>query len=460
MKKITALSLAGVMAVGMLSGCGGQATSSAASTTAETDSTVTSTAAADGEKTKLTFMGWGTDSEIATYKQLISQFEEKYPDVEVEYIVVADNEFDTKLQTMIGAGECPDVFYCNVDNMMKYAATGNLMSLSDYVANNDVFDADNVWDCLLNVWRFDGDQQGQGDIYALPKDVSVFPIFYNVDMFKEAGITPPTKDDPWDWNDYLEAAQKLTKGEGDSKVYGTGSYSLESAVWSNGGEWVDPETLTKVEITSPEFEEALQWVADLSLVYGVAPSPTEQSALSDYDRFKQGKLAMVGAGTWSLADFWENCDFEWDVMNWPVSPKTGKSEIWFGTAGLAVSSTTTHSKEACDLAAYLAFNEDSQRTAYTNGQAIPMLKDMAYGEFSQMDKAPASKDVLFDILENSARLATQSRTFNQEWFNEFNSNTAAVYNGEMTAEEYCSSINDTVQQLLDESIEQKAEYVG
>lgn len=133
------------MAVGMLSGCGGQTASSAASTTAETGSTVTSTAA-DGEKTKLTFMGWGTDSEIATYKQLISQFEEKYPDVEVEYIVVADNEFDTKLQTMIGAGECPDVFYCNVDNMMKYAATGNLMSLSDYVA-------DNVWDviflCLL-----------------------------------------------------------------------------------------------------------------------------------------------------------------------------------------------------------------------------------------------------------------------------------------------------------------------
>ena len=57
------------------------------------------------EKTKISFMGWGTDAEIATYTAMIDQFEAAYPDVEVEYIVVADNEFDTKLQTMIGSGQ-------------------------------------------------------------------------------------------------------------------------------------------------------------------------------------------------------------------------------------------------------------------------------------------------------------------------------------------------------------------
>ena len=55
-------------------------------------------------KVKLTFMGWGTDAEVATYQTMIDDFEKAYPNVEVEYIVVADNEFDTKLQTMIGAG--------------------------------------------------------------------------------------------------------------------------------------------------------------------------------------------------------------------------------------------------------------------------------------------------------------------------------------------------------------------
>jgi multiple sugar transport system substrate-binding protein len=410
------------------------------------------------EETKITFMGWGSDAEIATFEAMIEQFEAKYTDVDVEYIVVADSEFDIKLQTMIGAGQCPDVFYCPIDKMMKYAATGNLYDLTEYVGNNEIFDADNVWNCLLDLYRFDGNNQGSGSIYALPKDVSVFPVFYNVDLFKTAGVTPPIADDPWDWNDYLEAAKKLTTGEGDEKIYGTGAYSLESAVWSNGAEWVDQETLTKVQIDDPAFTEALQWCADLRLVQGVAPTIPESESLSDYDRFKQGKLAMIGAGTWSLGDFWANCDFEWDVMNWPVSPNTGKSEIWFGSAGLAVSSTTAYPEAASNLAAFLSFNEDAQRTVYTMGQAIPMLKDMAYGEYMEFEKAPASKEVLFEILVNNARLATQSRTFNQEWFSEFFSNVAAVYLGEMTAEEYCVSIKDTVQQLLDDSIAQKEEY--
>jgi len=455
-RKFLTLMMAFSMLAGMLTGCGNGGQSA---TTADAESTTPSSDSA-GDTISLTFMGWGSDSEIEAYNKMLEQFEAAYPGTEVEFIVVADNEFDTKLQAMIGAGQCPDVFYCPIDNLMKYAATGNLLPLTDFVENNEVFDADNVWDCAIDLYRFDGENQGKGEIYALPKDVSVFPIFYNVDLFQAAGVTPPTQEDPWDWNDFLEAAKKLTTGDGDEKVYGTGAYSLESAVWSNGAEWVDQETLTKVQITDPAFTEALQWCADLMNVHHVAPTSEESTALSDYDRFKQGKLAMVGAGTWSLADFWANCDFEWDVMNWPVSPNTGKSQIWFGSAGIGVSSVSEHPAEASNLAAYLAFNENAQRTAYTMGQAIPMLKDMAYGEFTEMDKAPAHKEVLFQILENNARLATQSRTFNQEWFAEFNSNTAAVYKNEMTAKDYCESIAETVQQLLDESIEQKHEYVG
>jgi hypothetical protein len=94
------------------------------------------------------------------------------------------------------------------------------------------------------------------------------------------------------------------------------------------------------------------------------------------------------------------------------------------------------------------------------GQAVPTLKSMAYGEYTESGLKPDSKYVFWDMFENTARLATQSRTFNQEWFAEFNSNTAAVFKGEMTAVEYCESINDTLQQLLDDSIAQKAEYAG
>ena len=144
-KRLLSLLLVLVMLMGVMAGCSGKETPQATESPS-----VTNKPAADGgeetvEKTKITFMGWGTDAEIATFTAMIEQYEAAYPDVDVEYIPVADNEFDTKLQTMIGAGECPDVFYCNIDKMMKYAITGNLLDLTDYYANNEIFDQDDVW---------------------------------------------------------------------------------------------------------------------------------------------------------------------------------------------------------------------------------------------------------------------------------------------------------------------------
>lgn len=319
---------------------------------------------------KITLMGCGTDKDIAVFSAMIDQFESVYPETAVECIVVADSEFDIILQTMMRAGESPDVFYCAIDKLMKYAITGNLFDMTEYAGNNEIFDPANACEITTDLYRFDGTNQGSGSIYVLPKDVSVFPIFYNADMFKAAGITTPTADDPWEWNDFVCAARKLTVGEGNEKVFGIGGYTLESAIWSNGGKSMDEDTLSQLRTRDPAFVEALQWAADLYLKYGVAPTPKESAALSDYDRFKQGNLAMIVAGTWSLANFWEDCDFEWDVMNWSASPNTGKKKMWFGSAGLAVSAATKDAQAACNLAAYLAFNSDAQRLAYAQAPSI------------------------------------------------------------------------------------------
>ncbi len=443
MKKFLSIFLAAALGAAVLTGCGGNTGSAPAPQGGG------AAPSAAGEKTHLKFMGWGNDAEVATFQAMVDQFEEKYPDVEVEYIVVPNSDFDTKLQNMIAAGDQPDVFYCSVDWVMKYAATGNLLDLTSYVDNNEIFEADNIWSNALDIYRYDGASLGNGPIYALPKDVSAFAVVYNKDLFKAAGITPPTEEDPWDWNDYREAAVKLTSGD----VYGTGMYSLESAVWSNGADWLDKD-LSKVAFTDPKFTEALQYVADLRCKDHAAPTSAEEASLSSYDRFMQGKLGMMGVGSWSTADLW-SCEFDWDVMDWPVSPSTGGKAVWFGSAGLAVSPSSKNAGAACDLAAFLAFNEDAQRTSYTTGMSVPTLKDMAYGEYSAMDKGPANKNGFLNVLADYGRLATQSRTFNQEWWSEFNSGIDAVYDGEMTAQEYCDSMAAPVQQLLDKSIEQQ-----
>ena len=403
-----------------------------------------------GEHT-ITFMGWGSDTEIAVFNDMIAQYEDKYPNVKVDYITVPAADFQTKLQTMIASNKTPDVFYLAPENVMPFASSGIVADLTDYVDNNDLFDPANVWQKAIDMYRYDGTTPGKGAVYGLPKDIGPFSLAYNKDLFDAAGVTAPDPESPWTWDEFVAAAKKLTNGTGDDKVYGSAPYSLESAVWSNGGDWLNADH-TKVTVTDPKFTEALQWVADLSLKEGVVPTSEEESSLPSFQRFMDGKVAMMGVGPWNQGGFWADAKFNWDLMPWPVSPATGERAVWYGGIGFGVANSSKDKEDASNLAAFLAFNEDAQRTNMEQGQAVPNLIDMAKNEYLTSDKAPANKEEFIRIIEDYGRRATQTYTYNSEWFGLFNSNLASVWTGEQTAEQYAASVEDEMQQMLDEGI--------
>lgn len=401
----------------------------------------------------LSFMGWGSPTEVSTYQAMIAQFEAKYPNVTVDYITsgATNDGFTTKLQTMFAAHQAPDVFYLQPESTMAYANDGWLWDMTDYVANNSVFDQSNVWAKALDMFRYDGTTPGVGAIYGLPKDIGPYALAYNVDMFKAAGIPLPDPKTPWTWDQYVTYAQKLTSGEGANKIYGSDTYSLESAVWSSGADWLNADH-TQVTITDPKFTTAMQWVADLVLKYHVAPTPAEVTAEDQDTRFENGQLAMRGIGPWMQGPFWDNCKFNWDIMPWPVPQAGDTPATWYGSDGLAVSSQSAHPQEAANLAAFLAFNEDAQRTAMNAGQAIPNLVDMAQTEYLAMDKPPASKQVFLDIASDWGRRATQTYTYTSDWFNDFNTNAASVWEGSQTAVQFAAQEQPAMQSMLDAGI--------
>ncbi|WP_179872739.1 ABC transporter substrate-binding protein [Microcella indica] len=415
-----------------------------------------SSAPSEGGDNTITFMGWGSDTEIAVFNDMIAQFEDQYPDVTVDYITVPAGDFQTRLQTMIASNNAPDVFYLAPENVMPFVDGGIIADLSEYIDESELFDPDNVWDNALDMYRYDGTTPGVGASYGLPKDIGPFALAYNKDLFDAAGITAPDPENPWTWEEFVAAATALTSGSGDDKVYGSAPYSLESAVWSNGADWLNSD-YTEVTVTDPAFVEALQWVADLSLVEGVVPTSEEESSLPSFQRFMEGNVAMMGVGPWNQGGFWADADFAWDLMPWPVSPATGERAVWYGGIGYAVSEKSDDKEAASNLAAFLAFNEDAQRTNMEQGQAIPNLIDMTNEEYLPSDKLPENKQEFIRIIQDYGRRATQTYTYNSEWFGLFNSNLASVWTGEMTAAEYAESVAGEMQELLDQGIAEQAE---
>ncbi len=253
----------------------------------------------DGTK-KLTFMFRGGTEEEKAYQKAIDAFEEQNPGVEVEMIVTAADQYATKLKAAITGNQVPDVFYIAPGELRSYAHSNILLDLTEYVESNDKINLDNIWQYGVDSYRFDGETQGQGSIYAMPKDVGPFSLGYNKTMFEEAGLELPDKDEPMTWDEFIEVNQVLTKdtdGDGEIDQYGTGfniNWVLQSFVWSNGGRFID-DTQTKVTVDTPEFAEALQWFADHQLKYEITPSIEDAQTLDTYQRWMQGQLAFFSS---------------------------------------------------------------------------------------------------------------------------------------------------------------------
>ncbi|MFC4386334.1 ABC transporter substrate-binding protein [Gracilibacillus marinus] len=413
-------------------------------------------ASEDGTK-KLTFMFRGGTEEEKAYQKAIDAFEEKNPGVEVEMIVTAADQYATKLKAAITGNQVPDVFYVAPGEVRSYVHSNILLDLTEYVESNENINLDNIWQYGVDSYRFDGETQGTGSIYAMPKDVGPFSLGYNKTMFEKAGLELPDKDEPMTWDKFIEVNQELTKdtdGDGEIDQYGTGfniNWVLQSFVWSNGGDFLD-ETQTKVTVDTPEFAEALQWFADHQNVYEITPSIEDAQTLDTYQRWMQGQLAFFPVAPWDLATFDTELDFEYDVIPYPAG-KTGESATWIGTLGIAVAQATEYPDLATELVYYLTASEEGQQALVDARIQIPNLKDMAQEWAADDSSMPANKEEYLQIVEDYGRALPANNTYNAEWYDYFFTNVQPVLDGKKTAAEYVKEVQPKMQEYLDNAIE-------
>ena len=162
-KKLLSVILTAAMTASLLMGCGGSADTSAPSSdtsasteekadTADTADTAADTAAS-GEVQEITWMFWddlnATEDLISKgYAEVIERFNKDYEgQYHVTPITTNLEEYYTKLNALVAAGETPDVFICSPGaNMNDYALTGVAAKLDDYLADgwNDTFTSDAV----------------------------------------------------------------------------------------------------------------------------------------------------------------------------------------------------------------------------------------------------------------------------------------------------------------------------
>jgi multiple sugar transport system substrate-binding protein len=221
-----------------------------------------------------------SDNTEGWWRNVISGFEKANPGAKVKLQMVSWTDINQKITTLVSTNQAPDVL--NLDAYANFAGDDLLLPADDVLSKKTQGD---FLDKFSENGKFDGTQ------YGIPFVGSVRGLFYNKDMFQQAGITSPPKT----WDELRADAKKISaKGEtGYGMPLGPEEAQAEFSLfmWGNGGDWVDGDTWT---ITKPQNVQALQFMNDLANQDKVTqPNPGTTNRTDLWKVFGAGKIGMV-----------------------------------------------------------------------------------------------------------------------------------------------------------------------
>ncbi len=378
---------------------------------------------------------WDSNQE-PTLRAIADKFEEENPNIKVEIELTPYKDYFTTLETAATGGTAPDVFWMNAPHATEYARGGMLIELSDYIADSELVSKEDFPESLINLYTIDGNW------YGMPKGFDTIAVWYNKELFDNAGVAYPTSD--WTWDDFVETAKQLTDTE--NGIYGAAVQLDEQAGWYNtiglfGGYVISDDKKTSGFGDENTIAGVQCWV-DL-IDAGVSPTYAQLSDTSSNTMFESGKLAMQWNGSWAVSEYIGIDEIKDKIDVVEVPSVNGQKSCVIHGLGNVIFSKTEHPDEAWKFVEFLGGEEAMTMqaeagidiSARTETTAIWVEAHPEYNLQAYMDAA-----------EYSYPYPASANT--SAWSSPMYDEVYAAFNGDKTVEEACLSLEATMNAAL------------
>lgn len=400
-KKLVALTLSASVIATLLAGCG-----SSSSTSGKGDS---------GKK-EISYMAWyNNETEPKETQKSLDKFNSSQDKVTVKLVSVPYADYVTKLNTMAASNNLPDTAMMMESQVIKWAVNGKLLDVSDMYSGKDA-----PLDSLAFKYK------GKAVAYSAANEVLL--LYYNKDLFDKAGVAypPASADKAWTWQEFVDAAKKLTKDKNGKTPSDTGfddknvvtygcNFNTISWMWpvlaiSNGGGLVSQDG-KQLLLGKQETIDAAQAIADLNLKEHVAPTPATLATFPTLDvTLLSGKVAMATSGQWEIGVSLKNSLKDGLHYGVGVLPKM-KTPVTLNTGGPNLIFNTTKNPDASKTFLKWYTQEDNNLSLIQSGVWMPTSKkwyeqDDLIKKWADNDVHPAVaqyKTAVIDYAMNNAQ---------------------------------------------------------
>lgn len=376
---------------------------------------------------------------------VLNDFEKQNPQIKVDYVKQDVKQYRSRIITRTENGTGPDVFLFH--NTWLPQIISNLLPMP-----YDVMPKDELQKTFYPVVVNDLTQKGA--IYGVPAGIDTLALFINSEMFKQAGIIPPTN-----WQDFGTAARTLTVKDETGKIKTAGAAmgtfdnithapDLISLLMVQNGANINDMVETRESIidaldfyTSFAKDEGRVWDATL-----------DPSLLA----FAKGNLAMYFGYSWDIFAIKQlNPQLSFQIVPVPHLPGRNMTMASYWVNG--VNAKSKYQKEALLLIKFLSMKETMQKIFSESS------KTRTFGEpYPRIDLADSLKDnsLVYPFI-TSANDATSS-FFASDTFDEGINNQMNAYLGNavrsILGNTSLDSVVDTLIQGVNQVLQQYAEF--
>lgn len=294
---------------------------------------------------------------------------------QVQLTVVPNDDYVAKVGAAAGSNGLPDLFAADIVYVPNWVKQGLFQDITANIDGMSFKDQINKGHLAAGT--------SEGKEYVLPFVLDLSMLFWNKELFKEAGLDPEKA--PATMDEYVNAAKKV-QALNKPGVYGTATgfncggclvFTWFPGIWASGDQVMNADG-TESLLNGANAKKIYDAWADMWKSGAVLPSSKDEAGPTWTAGFTEGKVGEM----FYPATLLSSTPFDAGVAGIPGV--SGGASTFVGGDGIGVSKDSTHAAQAWNFLNWM-MSEDAQVGVLAKNNDVVSRGDFANNEYAAKD---------------------------------------------------------------------------
>jgi multiple sugar transport system substrate-binding protein len=338
---------------------------------------------------------------------LVAAWNEANPDRTINLTYIPHAEMVPKLAQAIASGDVPDLMGLDLIYGPQFASAGQLEDITALIGDDPLLETIPEGHRTVATW--------DEALFGVPLYADVSVLFWNKDLFREAGLDPEVP--PTNLTELHDMAAQINDPANGVYGYylpgncaGCNIFTFAPMIWASGGH-IEPAECGDEALTGENIEEVLAWARTMHEEGLIDPAAQAETGDTFAQVFGSGNVGIMGTGNFNVVAAKEqNPDIDLGVTLIP-GLETGQVASFAGGDIVTVPKGSDRVEDAVDFMRFI-LSDDVQVNVYSQLGNMTTRSDMADNEFANADE---------DVADTAQALPVAQTPFTLKFFELINS---------------------------------------